>query len=356
VGDNAAIAMMPKVELHVHLEGAARPETLLTLARRNGVSLPAADRAGLQAWHRFRDFPHFGEIYDVICDCIVTPDDLTLLVSELGADAAAQGICYLEVTTTTNARLRRGFALDDQLAALVAGAHEARQRHGVQMQFIVDIVPEQSLAEAWTLVRWAVARQGQGICALGLAGTESRHDKAALAPIFTYARDAGLPRAIHAGETMGPQSIWDALTMLHANRIGHGVRAIDDAKLVDFLVETQIPLEVCPTSNVCLGVMPSIAAHPVRCLWDAGVYLTVNTDDPPLFGVTLTDEYRTLARVHGFTFADLCTLTTNAARAAFLPPAAKAALLAEIVDRTAQVRNRLYGTHANRIGAERVLP
>lgn len=337
VSNDAVIARMPKVELHVHLEGAARPETLLTLAQRNGVSLPATDRVGLQAWYRFRDFPHFGEIYDVICDCIVMPDDLTLLVSELGADAAAHGICYLEVTTTTNARLRRGFALDDQLAALVAGAREARQRHGVQMQFIVDIVPEQSLAEAWTLARWAVARQGQGICALGLAGTESRHDKAALAPIFTYARDAGLPRAIHAGETMGPQSVWDALTLLHANRIGHGVRAIDDAKLVGFLVETQIPLEVCPTSNVCLGIVPSLAAHPVRRLWDAGAYLTVSTDDPPLFGVTLTDEYRALARVHGFTFADLCTLTTNAARAAFLPPAAKAVLLTQIENRTTQV-------------------
>lgn len=152
VSNDAVIARMPKVELHVHLEGAARPETLLTLAQRSGIPLPATDRVGLQAWYRFRDFPHFGEIYDVICDCIVTPDDLTLLVSELGADAAAQGICYLEVTATTNARLRRGFALDDQLAALVAGAHEAGQRHSVQMQFIVDIVPEQSLAEAWTLV------------------------------------------------------------------------------------------------------------------------------------------------------------------------------------------------------------
>jgi len=121
VPDATAIARMPKVELHVHLEGSARPETLLVLARRNGIALPATDVAGLRAWYRFRDFPHFITVYDVICDCIVTPDDLTLLVRELGADAGAQGIRYLEVTTTTNARLRRGLALDDQLAALVAG-------------------------------------------------------------------------------------------------------------------------------------------------------------------------------------------------------------------------------------------
>lgn len=321
---------MPKVELHIHLEGSARPKTLLALARRNNVPLPASDEAGLRAWYRFRDFSHFITVYDMICDCIVTPDDLTLLVRELGADAAAQGIRYLEVTTTTNARLRRGLALDDQLAALVVGADEAAQQHGVRMQFIVDIVPEQSLDEAWTLARWAVARQGQGICALGLAGTEAAHNKAALAPIFTYARDAGLPRAIHAGETTGPQSVWDALILLHANRIGHGVRGIEDAALVAHLAAMQTPLEVCPTSNVCLGIVPSLAAHPIRRLRDAGVYVTVNTDDPPLFGTTLTDEYRALAAVHGFTPDDLRTLTVNAARAAFLPPTEKAALLAEI--------------------------
>ena len=328
--DDTAIARTPKVELHVHLEGSARPETLLALARRNGVALPAADVAGLHAWYQFRDFPHFITVIDVICDCIITADDLTLLVRELGADAAAQGTRYLEVTTTTNARLRRGLALDDQLAALVTGADEAARQYGVRMQFIVDIVPEQSLDEAWTLARWAVARQGQGICALGLAGTETAHNKAALAPVFTYARDAGLPRTIHAGETMGPQSVWDALTLLHANRIGHGVCAIEDAALVAHLAATQTPLELCPTSNVCLGVMPSLAAHPIRRLRDAGVYITVNTDDPPLFGVTLTDEYRALADVHGFTPRDLRALTVNAARAAFLPPAEKDALLAAI--------------------------
>ncbi len=330
VPDATAIARMPKVELHVHLEGSARPETLLVLARRNGIALPATDVAGLRAWYRFRDFPHFITVYDVICDCIVTPDDLTLLVRELGADAGAQGIRYLEVTTTTNARLRRGLALDDQLAALVAGADDAARRYGVRMQFIVDIVPEQSLAEAWTLARWAVARQGRGICALGLAGTEAAHDKAVLAPVFTYARDAGLPRAIHAGETMGPQSVWDALTLLHTDRIGHGVRAIEDPALVAHLAATQTPLEVCPTSNVRLGVVPSLAAHPIRRLRDAGVYITVNTDDPPLFGATLTDEYRALADVHGFTPDDLRILAVNAARAAFLPPTEKAALLAGI--------------------------
>lgn len=324
------LAQMPKVELHVHLEGAAQPETLLALARRNGVALPASDVAGLRRWYRFRDFPHFARVYDAICDCVVTPDDLTLLVTELGAAAGRENICYMEVTTTTNARLRRGLSLDDQLAALVAGADAVRRAHGVRMQFVVDIVPEQSPDEAFALARWAVARQGQGICALGLAGTEAAHDKAALAPVFAYACDAGLPRTIHAGETLGPGSVWDALTLLHADRIGHGVRAIEDARLVARLAATGVHLEVCPTSNVLLRVYPDMEAHPIRRLWDAGVKLSVSTDDPPLFNTTLTDEYRALVQTHGFTPEDLRAMNRAAARAAFLPEREKAALLAEL--------------------------
>ena len=325
-----ALATMPKVELHVHLEGSVQPETLLALARRHGVPLPATNVAGLREWYRFRDFDHFITIIDVLCDCVVTPEDLTLLVCELGAAAARENIRYMEVTTTTNARLRRGVSLDAQRDALVAGAVEVRRGYGVLMQFVVDIVPEQSYDEAFALARWAVANQGRGICALGLAGTEAAHDKTALAPLFTYARDAGLPRTIHAGETMGPQSVWDALTLLHADRIGHGVRAIEDARLVTHLAESGVPLEVCPTSNVLLGVSPNIEAHPVRRLWDAGVNLSIGTDDPPLFNVSLTDEYETLARVHGFTEGDFRRMNRHAAYASFLTKGEKAALLAGI--------------------------
>lgn len=326
----AAFAAMPKVELHVHLEGSVQPETLLALARKNGVPLPATDTARLREWYRFRDFPHFAEIYDAICDCVVTPDDLALLVTELGAAAGRENIRYMEVTTTANARLRRGLSLDDQLAALAAGADEALRAHGVRMQFVVDIVPEQSFAEAFALARWAVANHGRGICALGLAGTEAKHDKAALAPIFAYARDAGLPRTIHAGETMGPESVRDALTLLHADRIGHGVRAAEDARLVALLAETGVHLEVCPTSNVLLGIYPDMASHPVRRLRDAGVNLSISTDDPPLFNTTLTGEYAALARVHGFTPDDCRRMNRAAAHAAFLPDREKAALLAEL--------------------------
>lgn len=317
------IARMPKAELHIHLEGSVRPATLLALARRNGVALPVASEAAVRDFYRFRDFNHFLTIYDLICESIRAPDDLTLMTYELGAAAAAEHIRYMEVTFTSCGRVRRGLSLDDQFAGIIAGAKEAERAFGVRMQFIPDVVAENTIEEAWALARWAVARQGNGICAIGLAGKEAGRGAAALAPVFTYARDAGLPRTLHAGETVGPESIWDALTTLHADRIGHGVRVLEDPKLLELLYAMQVPLEVCPTSNVRLGLYPSIAAHPFATLWKAGLFLTVNSDDPPMFDTTLTNEYRALAAVHGFTADEIKELALNALRAAFLPAADK---------------------------------
>jgi adenosine deaminase len=331
------IARMPKAELHIHLEGSVRPATLLALARRNGMALPFRDEAELRDYYRFRDFEHFLAVYDLICDSIHTADDLALMTYELGATAAARNIRYLEVTVTTCGRLRRGLALDDQLAGVNAGAQQVAREFGVRMQFIPDIVAENTIEEAWALARWAVTRHGDGVCALGLAGREVGRNNAALAPIFTYVKDAGLPRTLHAGETVGPESIWQALTTLHADRIGHGVRAIEDEKLIDVLYAMQTPLEVCPTSNVCLGVAPDMASHPVRRLWDAGCSITVNTDDPPMFNTTLVDEYRALAETHGFTKEEMQALVLNAVRAAFLPPAEKEQMLRAFVDEFASL-------------------
>ncbi len=322
------ITRIPKAELHIHLEGSVRPATLLALARRNGIALPATNETELRDFYRFRDFDHFLAVYDLICTCIRTPDDLTLMTYELGASAAEQHIRYMEVTFTTCGRLRRGLPLDDQLAGVRAGAQQAEREFGVRMQFIPDVVAENTVEEAWTLARWAVAQQGNGICALGLAGKEVGRNAAALAPVFIYARDAGLPRTLHAGETVGPESIWDALTTLHADRIGHGVRVVEDPKLLELLYAMQVPLEICPTSNVRLGLYPDIAAHPIYTLWKAGLFLTVSTDDPPMFNITLADEYRALAAVHGFTADEIKELVLNAVRAAFLPAAEKQAMLA----------------------------
>jgi len=155
---DALIARMPKAELHIHLEGSVRPATLLALARRNGVALPAMNEAELRDFYRFRDFDHFLAVYDLICASIRTPDDLTLMTHELGASAAEQNIRHMEVTFTTCGRVRQGLPLDDQLAGIRAGARHAEREFGVRMQFIPDVVAENTIEEAWTLARWAVAQ------------------------------------------------------------------------------------------------------------------------------------------------------------------------------------------------------
>lgn len=165
------IARMPKAELHVHLEGAVRPATLLALAASNGIALPFADEAALRASYCFRDFAQFFALYDLICSCLRSPDDLATLAYDLGAAAAADNVRYLEVATSMTNGRRRAMPFDDQLAGLRAGAARAEREFGVRMRFIPDIIPGPGIAEAWRLVRWAVDRQDQGICAIGLAGS-----------------------------------------------------------------------------------------------------------------------------------------------------------------------------------------
>jgi adenosine deaminase len=175
-------------------------------------------------------------------------------------------------------------------------------------------------------VEMALAWQDRGVVALGLGGNEAGAPPEPFAHAFDAARVGGLHSVPHAGEVAGPESVWGAIRALGADRIGHGVRAIEDPALVDYLVRQQLPLEVNPTSNLCLRVYPTYQTHPLRRLWDAGAYLTINSDDPPLFDTTLNQEYRVLIDHFGFDAAMLEQITLNALRASFLPPAQKAAL------------------------------
>jgi adenosine deaminase len=179
------------------------------------------------------------------------------------------------------------------------------------------------------VARWAASAMDRGVVALGLGGPEIGHPPELYAEAFEFARLAGLHRVPHAGELAGPASVWGSLRALHAERIGHGVRSSEDPALVDYLREHQVPLELCPTSNLCLGVVPSYAAHPIRRLWDAGLTVTVNSDDPPLFNTDLVREYTVLADHLGFTANDLERLSLNALRASFLPADEKTRLEAE---------------------------
>ncbi len=317
---------MPKVELHVHLEGAIRPSTLLQLARRNHISLPAQDEAGLGEFYRFRDFEHFVQVYMTIIGCLRTQDDYELIAYEFGCDRARQNIRYSEATFTIASDVRlTGLPWQTILHGLNNGRARAHAEFGVDWRWTFDISRNDPETQAGVL-DIALAAREMGVIALGLGGSESLFPPELFVRTFERAREAGLPRIPHAGETAGPASVWTAIRQLHANRLGHGIRSAEDPALVEYLRVHQIPLEVCPTSNICLRVYPDYAAHPLRRLWEAGLFITVNSDDPPMFNTDLNHEYEVLVDHFGFNAAELEKMSLNALRASLLPEAEHARL------------------------------
>jgi adenosine deaminase len=315
------IQAIPKVELHVHLEGSIRPETLLTLAQRHEVELPATTVEGLRDWYTFTDFDHFIEIYTTVCRCIRTPADIELITREFLIGQATQNIVHSEVTYTGYIQYRvNKIPFADQLAAINKARRWAEETLGITMGVVVDISRNISPEEGLLVADWAINGFGNGIIAFGLGGPEVGHPPEKFKAAFDRARAAGLPSVPHAGETVGPDSIWGALRWLRADRIGHGVRCLEDPLLVDELRARQIPLEVCPTSNVCLKVAPSLAEHPLPRLLAEGLYVTINSDDPPMFNTTLTDEYLAIAKTFQLNAATIEALLLNAVRASLLPP------------------------------------
>ncbi len=320
---NDFLVAMPKVELHVHLQGATQPETWLELARRNDVKLPADTIEGMREWFVFKDFPHFIEIYMAVCATIRSADDIEYMAREFLKGQAAQNIRYTEITYTPHLHYKiAGFDGRTQLDALNRARKWAEESLGIKCGFILDISRNVTAEQGLWTADIAIEGMSEGVVALGLGGPEVGHPPEKHAISFKKAHDAGLICILHAGETEGPASIWGAIKQ-GSVRIGHGVRCIEDPKLVDYLRETQIPLEVNPTSNICLGVYPRIEEHPLPKLIADGLYVTLNSDDPPMFNTTLTNEYITAAQVFGMDVDALTGLVINSVRASRLADAEK---------------------------------
>ena len=321
------IRAMPKVELHVHLEGSIRPETLLMLAERNQVELPARDLDSLRAWYQFRDFDHFLVIYKTLGKCLRTADDIELIARQFLKGQAEQNIRHSEVTYTAYSQYQANrIPFEDQLDAINRARDWAAVELGVTMGLIVDISREIPAEEGMVTAEWAINGMGRGVAALGLGGPEIGNPPEKFKAAFERAFAAGLPAIPHAGETVGPESIRGALDTLHAVRIGHGVRCLEDSDLTAELRERQIPLEVCPTSNICLKVFPAIEAHPLPKLMAEGLFVTVNSDDPPMFSTTLNEEYLLLDSVFGLNAEMIEQLALNAVRVSLLSEGEKRGL------------------------------
>jgi len=319
---------MPKVELHVHLEGSIRPETVLKLSERNKVELPSNTLEGMKDWYRFRDFPHFVQIYVAVSKCIKSPDDIELIAREFIEGQAAQNVFHSEATySATTIEKHNKIPWPDQHQALKRAIAYGREELGVSVNFVLDIVRGDPAERGLELAQWAVGAFGDGVCALGLSGIEGICEASRYGEAFALAHEAGMPIVPHAGETQGAQSVAEVLRVTNPVRIGHGVRCLEDAAVVKELRDKQIPLEVNPTSNVCLSVFPSLEDHPLPKLMDEGLYVTINSDDPPMFGTTVTDEFYRCANTFGFSQDILWSLCLNAANAALLPSQEKKSLI-----------------------------
>lgn len=312
------VRAMPKAELHVHLEGSIEPRTLLALARRNGVDLGPRTESDLRDHYQFRDFGHFMQLYGEMTYVLREPEDFVLVVEELGASAAAQNIRYLEATFTAGTHKRfKGIPYEELLDAIWAGALSVERQHGVVIRFVLDHVRGFPLEDCFETVAVAISGRDRGVVGLGLAGPEGRALASAYGPAIAAALAAGVPFVPHAGEITDANSIWDAL-QFHPRRIGHGIRAVEDDALVRILASSKVVLEMALTSNVLLGAVADYASHPVRTLSDKGVMVTLNTDDPPMFGTSLTGEYLLAALWHGFGPSDLAQMSLRAMDAALL--------------------------------------
>ncbi len=338
---------MPKAELHLHLEGSMQPETLLRLARLHGVSLPADDLASLREWFRFSSFDHFIAVYSAICDALQEREDFEQLTVQLGEELAGQNVRYAEVTYSVAPHIRRGVPFEQSFEGLCHGREWVRRELGVEINWVFDLMHTTSREDwrSWcdATLDCAISGMGDGVVALGLGGDERAGPTAAFAPWFTKARAAGLHATPHAGELCGPESVRQAVEALGAERIGHGVRAVEEPALLAELKRRGVALEVCPTSNVCLGVCEGYAGHALPALIAAGVPLSIGSDDPPLFNITLTDELLLLHRAFGLRVEQIDELVLNGVRHSFLPAPRRAELEAAFRAEIARLRAELLG-------------
>lgn len=325
------VAGLPKVELHVHHIGSAAPRTVARLADRYAGSTPVpADADLLAEYFSFTDFAHFIEVYLSVVDLVRDPEDVATLTYDIAEELAAQRVRYAELTLTPYSSIVRGIAAEAFCEAVEDARVRAARDLGIELRWCFDIPGEAGIPAADRTLEVALKQRPDGLVSFGLGGPEIGVPRAWFTSHFQQARAAGLHTVPHAGESTGPETIWDAVRHLHPERIGHGTSAATDPELLAYLREHDIPLEVCPTSNVCTRAVPSIAEHPLPTMVAAGVPVTINSDDPPMFSTTLNREYLVAADLLGLDRHGVANLAHQAVRYSFLGDADKAAIHSEI--------------------------
>ncbi|MCD4527442.1 adenosine deaminase [Nocardioides sp. cx-173] len=332
------IARLPKAELHVHHVGSASPRIVSGLAERHPGTVPS-DPDALRAFFEFRDFAHFIEVYLAVVGLIRTQEDLRYLTYEVAREMAeGQSLRYAELTCTPYTSVAAGIPIEAYTEAIEDARLAAERDFGLVLRWIYDIPGESGLPAADATLRYALDHRPDGLVAFGLGGPEIGVPRPQFEPHFTAARAAGLHSVPHAGETTGPETVWDALRLLGAERIGHGTSAAADPALLAHLAEHRIPLEVCPSSNLATRAVASLGEHPLKAFVDAGVVVTIGSDDPPMFNTTLNREYEIVADLLGLDDRGVADLARTAVEVSFAPDDVRERVLAEIEEYVAAPR------------------
>lgn len=323
-----ALRQLPKIDLHRHMEGCLRLETLAEVAREHGVNLPSYDIEELRPYVQFTDdvpdFNNFMSKMELLRQFYSEREAVERIAFEAIADAAQDKIEYLELRISPAGKQMRA---EEVMDAVTAAVKRATQDFSIEARLLITIVREFGVRVSEQVLELAIAYQDRGVVGIDLAGHEESHSARPFADVCRRAQKAGLGVTVHAGEVGGAENVREAIEFLGAKRIGHGVRSIEDHRVVRMLQEHNIALEVCPTSNLQTGVTHAFTQHPLRDLYHLAVPVTINTDDPSVSDTTLTDEYLVAVMVMGFSIRDIQQIILNAAKMAFLPPDEKRALI-----------------------------
>jgi adenosine deaminase len=320
------LATLPKAHLHVHLENAVRWSTIVEIGEANGVVVPRHLADGTYAFGGFADF--FDQNH-LVRTCLRRPEDFHRIAVEYCEDEAAQGTRYAEVSFTAAAHGERVGDLAMPLEAVLAGLADGRARFGLETSMVLDHSRRRSVDRAWRTVELAIAHADRGVAGVGLAGDEA-HPVEPFAEVFGAARAEGLHCVHHAGEAEGAASIRSAIHVVGAERLGHGIRVLDDDELVAEVRDRAIPLEVCPSSNVALGFVASFAEHPLPRLIEAGLVVTINADIPSMIATPLANEFAKVRDAFGYDDAVMASLARAGVDSSFAPDDLKARLRRDI--------------------------
>jgi len=312
------IRALPKAEQHIHIVGATRPETLLWLMEESGGDAQFESLEEVERFFQYSDFDHFISVYSTVSKFIVDEGQFERITYEMLEDDARCNVRYVEASFSAPDHVKEGLDFGLMLDAINRGVRRAREDFGIECNLRIDLVRNYGPDYGMEVLDW-IETKGDNIVAVDIGGSERGYPPEPYRQVYSRAREMGLHLAAHAGEASGPESIWGAVKQLDVERIGHGTSAINDPELMVYLRDNGVTVETCPVSNVRTNAVPSVREHPVRAFYDSGIRVTVNSDDPSMFGTDMNNEYVQLHEQLGFTVPELFQISLNAVDSAFLP-------------------------------------